>query len=96
MINIRDLAKGRLLKALYNNAKPQGVGVLVADAQQMTEAQAIETLLVDCRPDRFSFDYLRGRVMKVDLSGDYLDETLYDRDNGPGAAARAIRGEFGK
>jgi len=36
------------------------------------------------------FDYLKGRVMKVDLSGDELDPWLYDRDNGHGAAKRVI------
>ena len=37
------------------------------------------------------FDYVKGRVMKVDLSSDeQFDERLYDRDNGPGAAQSAI------
>lgn len=36
------------------------------------------------------FDYLKGRVMKVDLCGNEFDPWLYDRDNGRGAAARAI------
>jgi len=36
------------------------------------------------------FDYLYGRVMKVDLSGDEFEERLYDRDLGPGAAQEAI------
>ena len=36
------------------------------------------------------FDYLNGRVMKIDLSEDMLDPWLYDRDNGEGAAARAL------
>ena len=36
------------------------------------------------------FDYLHGRVLKVDLSGDEFDERLYDRDCGEGAAQRAV------
>ncbi len=36
------------------------------------------------------FDYLAGRVMKIDLSGDELDPRLYDRDLGQGAAERTI------
>ena len=36
------------------------------------------------------FDYLYGRVLKVDLSGDGFDERLYDRDCGEGAAQRAV------
>lgn len=37
------------------------------------------------------FDYLEGRVMKVDLSGDSFETYLYDRDNGEGAAFTVIR-----
>jgi hypothetical protein len=37
------------------------------------------------------FDYLQGRVMKVDLSNnEEFDPWLYDRDNGQGAAAEVI------
>lgn len=36
------------------------------------------------------FDYLNGRVMKVDLSGDSFDERLYDRDNDLGSAQKVI------
>ena len=36
------------------------------------------------------FDYLAGRVMKVELGGDTLDPWLYDRDNGRGAALEAL------
>ena len=43
------------------------------------------------KPKQLYFDYLYGRIMKVDLSRDYFDPRLYDRDNGPGAAERAIQ-----
>jgi hypothetical protein len=36
------------------------------------------------------FDYLHGRVMKIGLNTDDLEERLYDRDNGQGAAERAL------
>ncbi len=39
---------------------------------------------------QYSFDYLYGRVMKIDIRGDVLDPGLYDRDNGPDAAMRAL------
>jgi sarcosine oxidase delta subunit len=51
----------------------------------LEEAQQIVTERRSLR-----FDYLRGRVMKVDLSEDEFDDWLYDRDNGHGAAAKAI------
>lgn len=37
-----------------------------------------------------SFDYLNGRVLKVDLSGDRFDPWGYDRDNGQGSAQAAV------
>lgn len=53
----------------------------------MTEEEEAEELL---RMGTY-FDYLKGRVMKVDLSNDdCFEEWLYDRDNGNGAAQRAI------
>ena len=36
------------------------------------------------------FDYLEGRVMKIDLSGDTVDPRGYDRDNGQGAVQKVI------
>lgn len=36
------------------------------------------------------FDYVKGRVLKVDLSGDEVETWLYDRDNGEGAAEKAL------
>ena len=36
------------------------------------------------------FDYIGGRVIKTDISGDSIDPSLYDRDNGEGRALEAI------
>ena len=84
MINIKD-RKPAVLAVLYNNSKPQGFGFLHFDPKPMTVELAQELL-----DHQTYFDYLKGRVMKVDLSGDELDPFLYDRDNGQGAAERAI------
>ena len=74
-----------MLAALYNASKPQGMGFMHYDSKPMTRQEA-EALLEKAT----YFDYLKGRVMKVDLSGDELDPRLYDRDNGQGAAECAI------
>lgn len=85
MIDISEMNKAKVLAKLYNASKPLGMGILHFTPEDMTIAEA-ESLL-----KRGSyFDYLKGRVMKVDLSGDTLDPRLYDRDNGQGAAARAL------
>lgn len=86
MVDIKGLNKAEVLAALYNNSKPQGLGFLHFDAKDMTVAEAEEIL-----KQTTDFDYLKGRVMKVNLSSDDgFEEWLYDRDNGSGAAERAI------
>lgn len=86
IINLKDTNKAKVLAALYNNAKPQGMGFLHFDVTPMTEEEAEEILKLQTH-----FDYLKGRVMKVDLSGDYFDSWLYDRDNGDGSAEQALK-----
>ena len=85
MINISRADKAEVLAALYNNSRPQGMGFLHFTPEPMTAEQARELL-----QETTSFDYLQGRVMKVDLSGDEFEPRPYDRDNGPGAAAAAL------
>ena len=84
-IDLKGLNKGGVLAALYNAAKPLGMGFMQYDPTPMTVEEA-EMLL-----ERGTyFDYLKGRVMKVELGGDTLNTWGYDRDNGQGAAAAAI------
>ena len=85
-INISGINKAAILAALYNNSRPQGLGFLHFKPDEMTIENA-EKLL----EQQTYFDYLLGRVMKVDLSGDILRTWLYDRDNGQGAAEAAIK-----
>ncbi len=88
MVDIKGLNKAEVLAALYNNSKPQGLGFLHFDAKDMTVAEAEEIL-----KQTTDFDYLKGRVMKVNLSSDdSFEEWLYDRDNGNGAAEKVISG----
>ena len=84
-IALTGLDKAAVLAALYNASKPQGMGFLHYDPKPMTREEAAVLL-----EQTAYFDYLKGRVMKVDLSGDELDTWGYDRDNGQGAAERAI------
>lgn len=84
-INLSGLNKGEVLAALYNASKPLGMGFMHFDPAPM-QAEEAESLL----KGQTYFDYLKGRVMKVDLSGEELDPYLYDRDNGQGAAQRVI------
>lgn len=85
-MDIAGRSKAKILAALYNRAKPQGRGIHHVDSKPMTEKDAQKIL----DSGRTYFDYLGGRVMKVDLAKDKLDTRLYNRDNGPNAAETAI------
>lgn len=88
-VNISGLTRAAVLAALYNASRPQGMGFLQYTPKPMTEAEAGE-LLAESGPRPY-FDYLQGRVMKIGLDNETeLDAGLYDRDNGAGAAQRAI------
>lgn len=91
-INIAGVCKAKILAALHNASKSQGLGVLHDTGKQLSEEAA--QFLLDQKANNvqpLAFDYLRGRVLKVDLTSDDLDPRLYDRDNGEGAAMRALQ-----
>lgn len=89
MIDITGLNKADVLAALYNASHPQGLGWLHKTNEDMTTEQA-QVLLDKQRPGDH-FDYVQGRVIKVNLTSDTeFDPYLYDRDNGQGAAQHAI------
>lgn len=93
MVSIKGIDKAEVLRALYNASQPLGMGILHFTPQDMTKEEAAKILkeVGDRSPSMVYFDYLQGRVMKVNLTGDEeFEEWLYDRDNGKGAAQRAI------
>lgn len=86
MININGLDKAEVLMSLFNGSRQQGMGFFDdRGSANMTIEKARELISFRC-----DFDYLYGRVMKIDLSGDTLNPWLYDRDNGEGAAEEII------
>ena len=85
MVNIQGLPKEKVLKALHDNSKAQGISFLDLKDLSLEECDRILKGKTE-----LCFDYLYGKVMKVDISGDEFDPWLYDRDNGEGAAQRAI------
>jgi len=89
-MDISNLSKPKVLCALFNASTPIGLGALqYKPAHIMGEFEAGELL-----KQRTYFDYLEGRVMKVDLSGDEMRTDLYNRDNGENAAENAIAAAF--
>ena len=89
-VNIEGLRKDKVLKALYYASHNQGLGFLQAVPNFSLEdaKEEIETLK---RNDReLYFDYLHGRVLKVDITNDEFDDYLFDRNCGEGSAKKAI------
>jgi len=89
IMNISTLNKADVLATLYNNSRPLGLGMLHYTPEEMTREEA-QKLLDDAGPRPY-FDYLKGRVMKIDLGKDELRTSLYNRDNGPDAAENALK-----
>ena len=91
MVSILGLDKAVVLKALHDASKPQGMGFIHFQPEGLSVGECRNLLL-----GSKYFDYLQGRVMKIDLSTDFINPRDYDRDNGEGAVARVInslRGE---
>jgi len=85
-MDITELNKAEVLAALYNGSKQQGMGFMdTRGSRMMTVPEAAEILKTQTR-----FDYLYGRVMKINLSTNDLETYLYNRDNGPLAAEKII------
>lgn len=100
-INIAGIDKAELFAALYNHAKPLGMGMLHYDPTPLTKESAEKLMgLGDDSARMFPgmgrrsmyFDYVKGRPLKIDLSGDELETALYNRDQGDGAAERIVEG----
>lgn len=90
-IDISKLDKAEVLAALYNASKQQGLGFMHARGREAMTVEQARWELKEAEAFGSYFDYLHGRVMKIDLKGDALHTGLYDRDNGPGAAAASLR-----
>ncbi len=99
-INIAGLDKAELFAALYNHAKPLGMGLLHYDPTPLTKESAqkmmeggddVSRMFPGVRAGRsLYFDYVKGRPLKIDLSGDEMETSLYNRDQGDGAAERIV------
>jgi hypothetical protein len=90
VVDISGLDKTAVLAALYNAAKPQGMGFLHYKPEPMTVEEAEKCFVMYGARERHYFDYVFGRVLKVDLTTEKVRTDLYNRDNGEGAAERVI------
>lgn len=99
-VDISGLDKAAVLAALYNNSQPSKRGPHRFNTEEMTVEDAhIHLEEGDDIRKQFGnklernplyFDYLQGRLLKVNLSGDSFYALSYDRHLGDGLAARVI------
>ena len=90
MVSIGELSKASVLAALYNASAPVGVGFVEAITGPAVMDTASAQNYIDQRKGSLKFDYVYGRPIKVDLTGDSFDPRLYDCRNGGVGAARHI------
>lgn len=86
-IDISGIDKATLVAELFNNSKPLGLGFFAAKTNTKMTAEAAQRYL---DKGQTYFDYLEGRVMKIDVSENEMDPWGYDRDNGQGAANKVV------
>lgn len=88
MVNIKGLDKTKVLMALWKHSHTR----LSFLAERPLLSVKAESMINDLkkRNQKLCFDYVNGRVIKCDITGDEFDPRLYDRDCGEGAAQRAI------
>ena len=85
LIDISKKDKAAVFTALYNHARPKGLAFLCFDHGPIEVSKAREYL------EKASwFETVNGRLLRIDLSSDTFDPSLYDQVNGEGAAAKAI------
>ncbi len=87
-IDTTGIDRAQLLAGLFNAALPgQSLARLIGNVHdEMTATEAQE--LLDA--GKTYVDYLKGRVIKCDVTEAHIRPHLYDRDNGEGAAARVV------
>lgn len=87
-MNISNYSKAEVLAALFNAAKPLGLGRLHYRPDHIMSVQEAQEMLDS---GQTFFDYVEGRLMKVGLDKDELDTYQYNRDNGENAAENALK-----
>jgi hypothetical protein len=90
LVSIAGLDKAKVLKALHDGSKAQGVSFMHLRELSLEDCEGIISQEAGEGNDDLYFDYLAGKVMKVAIGGDEFNPCGYDRDNGPGAAQKVI------
>ena len=87
IVDISRKNKAEVLCALFDAAHPTYSKYSKNNCRHntLTKSEAEHYLST-----RTYFEYIKGHVMRIDLSGNKVNTTLFNLSNGPGAAERAI------
>lgn len=75
--DITGLDKVKVLKALFNATSP---GAVWPSSNNLSDEKIMQALI----DNDYNIDYLGGKPLKVNLSGNCFDTFLYNRENGVG------------
>ncbi|MDZ7726407.1 MAG: hypothetical protein U5L75_02400 [Candidatus Campbellbacteria bacterium] len=86
MVSIEGLSRRKVFAALYNAARPVGMGALRYDPQPIVAEE-----LGEFPNGEVEFDYVKGRALKLSFADvDELNVYWYNENNGEGVAERVI------
>jgi len=99
MMDITGLDKARVLKALWDHSMASMVQAMCAIFGVALPEMSIDAAreIIDNRKSgggNLYFDYVNSRLIKTDLGSNFIDLSLYYRDNGYKAGENAILDEF--
>lgn len=96
LIPVHGIDKAELLVALFSAIKPYGIAAhSYSGHETLTIDEAREILRSHTAANPYlglpyHIDYLKGRALKIDLAGDEIDTSQYDRYNGAGTAVAVV------
>jgi hypothetical protein len=83
-VSIKGLEKVKLLKALWEGAKPAAFFAFSGQISPVFDNASAKEAVKDY------IDYYCGRCIKTDLSGDTADPTSYDAEWGAGSFQKIV------
>lgn len=92
-IDISGLNKKELVKELHKNARPREFDIIQRELGSFKPGLGdLSDEEAEAAVHQGKLDYLKGRAMKIEISGDkLLDAWLYNREHGEGAAEAIVQ-----
>ena len=92
MLDIKGIEKSILLHQLWRFSQAQGMSFLNIPKEPVNKETFEKTIKErESKGENLYFDYLMGKVIKCDITGDEFSPYLYDRDNGKGKADLVVK-----